>query len=396
MTSGSAAASARHPDRYPGAPAGGPTLDNWQEPPNISWAFANLRELIPTAVVPRRFPPATPAATERLGSLAGKVPELARRLEDTYTDAFLVLHRNEVVAEYYRPGFAPDSPHLIMSVSKSLCGLTVGALVGDGRINPEAAVVDYVPELKGSVYDGPTVQQVLDMAIHIDYREDYLDPSAEVQKHDRSGGWRTRRDGDPAGTYAFLTTLRGNGTVGTFQYCSANTDVLAWIVESVTGLRYSEALAKYLWSRIGADHDASITVDHTGFGFANGGVSCTARDLARVGQLMLDGGMAPGGRVVPEHWVSSIFDGGDPLAMTAPYFTAIHPRGSYTRQWWCTGNERGVVLGIGIHGQSLWIDPQAGAVIVKLSSWPHPGTEALDRLQDGLLLDMSRALEQDW
>jgi 6-aminohexanoate-oligomer exohydrolase len=386
------AAAARHPDRYPGAPAGGPTLDNWQEPPNISWAFANLGELIPTAVIPRRFPPAPAVATDRLGKLAGKIPDLVQRLEDSYTDAFLVLHRNQVVAEYYRPGFAPDSPHLIMSVSKSLCGLTVGALIGEGKISPGAAVVDYVPELKGSVYDGPTVQHVLDMAVHIDYSEDYLDPAAEVQAHDRSGGWRTRREGDPADNYAFLTTLRGNGTVGTFQYCSANTDVLAWIVEAVTGLRYSEALSKYVWSRIGAEHDASITVDRTGFGFANGGVSCTARDLARVGQLMLDGGMAPGGRVVPEQWVSSIFDGGDPAAMAEPFFTAIHPRGSYTRQWWCTGNERGVVSGIGIHGQSLWIDPSNGTVIVKLSSWPNPGTEGLNRLQDGLLLDVSCAL----
>src|SRR5690606_20047259 len=111
-------------------------------------------------------------------------------------------------------------------------------------------------------------------------------------------------------------TLRGDGAVGEFQYCSADTDVLAWIVERVTGLRYSEALSVHLWSKLDADRDATITVDTTGFGFANGGISCTARDLARVGRMMLDGGAAPGGRVVSEAWVRSIMEGGSREAMT--------------------------------------------------------------------------------
>lgn len=379
-----------HPARYPGA-AGQPTLDTWQVGPHNRWTFAHLGEIVPTAAITRRFPAAPVGATERLGAL--ELPELTQRLEETYTDALLVLHRNEVVAEYYRPGFATDDLHLVMSISKSMCGLVVGALVDSGDIVPSARVVDYVPELAGSAYDGPTVQHVLDMAIHLDYSEDYVDPASEVQTHDRSSGWRTQRDGDPADTYAFLTTLTGNGTVGTFQYCSANTDVLAWIIERVTGLRYSDALSKYLWSMLDADRDATITVDSAGFGFANGGVSCTARDLARVGRLMLDGGKGPGGRVASQEWVRSILAGGDQRAMVDSSFTALHPGGSYTRQWWCTGNERGNVTGIGIHGQYLWLDPSTDTVIVKLSTWPEPESDHLHELQNQLLLDVSRAMD---
>ena len=389
----SANTAAAHPPRFPGADPGRPNLDSWQEAPDNRWAFAHLGELLPTAPVSRRAPAAPAEATVRLDSLTPQLPDLQQRLEQSYTDAFLVLRGGEVLAEYYRAGFAPDDRHLLMSVSKSLCGTVVGALVDEGRIDPATPVTEYLPELEGSVYDGPSVQQVLDMEVAIDYNENYVDPASEVQTHDRSAGWRSRRDGDPADTSEFLTTLRGSGATGEFQYCSANTDVLAWIIERVTGMRYVEALSVYLWAKLDADRDATITVDTTGFGFANGGVSCTARDLARVGRMMLDGGYAPGGRVVSEAWVRSIMEGGSREAMTYEGFTGTYPDGSYTRQWWCTGNERGNVSGIGIHGQNLWLDPSTDSVIVKLSSWPEPDTDHWHGVQNDILLDVSRALD---
>lgn len=391
-------ATGSHPPRFKGAGFDGsveePTLDNWQLAPHNRWAFAHLGELLPTATISRRDPAAPPTATVRLGAVGAQLPDLEERLSETYTDAFLVLRGTEVIAEYYRPDFAPDDLHLTMSVSKSLCGLVVGALVDAGKIDPTRRITDYLPELGGSVYDGPTVQHALDMAIQIDYSEDYLDPASEVQAHDRSAGWRTRRAGDPADTYVFLTTLRGDGTVGEFQYCSANTDVLAWVIERVSGRRYSDALSHYLWSKLDADRDATITVDRTGFGFANGGVSCTARDLARVGRTMLDDGLAAGGRVVSANWVRSIMAGGDTSAMTDPGFTGGFPQGSYTRQWWCMGNERGNVSGIGIHGQHLWLDPRTDSVIVKLSTWPDPDTDEWHDRQTLLMLDVSEALDR--
>ncbi|MCD2442006.1 beta-lactamase family protein [Agromyces sp. SYSU K20354] len=386
------AATGPHPARYPGA-SNAPTLDSWQQAPDNRWAFANLGELVPTATISRTRPTVPGAATVRLGALTSQLPTLEQQLEATYTDAFLVLRGHEVVAEYSKPGFALDQRHLIMSVSKSICGLTVGALVDDSRIDPARQVTDYVPELAGSVYDGPTVRHVLDMQVAIDYDEDYVNPAAEVQTHDRAAGWRRRREGDPIDTYAFLTTLRGSGEVGEFQYCSANTDVLAWIVERVTGARYHEIVSELVWSKLDAGRDAIITVDAAGFGFANGGVSCTARDLARVGRLVLDSGVAPGGRVVSEEWAHAILAGGDRDAMTYDGFTSAFPDGSYTAQWWCTGNDRGNVSGIGIHGQNLWLDPRTDSVIVKFSTWPEPDTPSWNALQSRLLLDVCEALD---
>lgn len=380
-----------HPTRYPAAAQGEPTLDSWQEPPHNRWAFAHLGEIVPSAVISHR-PQIAEGAVERLDALTSALPDLVDRLEKTFTDAFLVLRGDDVVAEYYRAGFAPHDRHLIMSVSKSLCGVVVGSLIDEGAIDPTRTITDYIPELAGSVYDGPTVQHALDMVIHIHYDENYVEPTSEVQTHDRSSGWRARRAGDPQDTYEFLTTLRGDGSVGAFQYCSANTDVLAWVVERVTGRRYSDVLSERLWSKLGADRDATITVDSAGFGFANGGVSCTARDLARVGRMMLDGGAAPGGRVVSQSWVDAIMAGGDPEVMAGGMGEGF-PDASYTRQWWCFGNDRGNVSGLGIHGQNLWLDPLTDSVIVKLSTWPDPDTPEWWAIQSRLLLDVNEALD---
>ncbi|WP_421074554.1 MULTISPECIES: serine hydrolase domain-containing protein [unclassified Microbacterium] len=372
--------------------SGRPTLDSWQDPPHHRWAFTHLGELIPSAEISRHRP-VERAPDARLDALVARLPDLRSKLEETFTDAFLVLRGDEVVAEYRRAGLSADDRHLLMSVSKSLCGMVVGALADRGDVDPARPIASYLPELTGSAYDGASVQDVLDMRVHVEYDEDYTDPRSQVQRHDRAAGWRPRRAGDPADTRAFLVGLRGSGRARRFQYCSANTDVLAWLVERVSGLRYPAALSELLWSLLDADQDAAITVDPTGFGFANGGVSCTARDLARVGRVLLDGGRAPRGRVVSEEWVRRVLAGGDPQAMAGEGFARMFSGGSYTWQWWCTGNARGNVSGIGIHGQSLWLDPTTDSVIVKLSSWPEPDSAARHEEQSRLLVDVSAALD---
>lgn len=380
-----------HPLRYPGATVSDPTLDGWQTPPHNRWAFSNLEELLPVARIPHQRTGSGVSST--LTALSELVPDLQQRLIDTYTDALLVVRAGRVVGEYHREGIAPDQKHLLMSVSKSLCGLIVGVLEGRGLLDTDGLITRYVPELVGSAYDGATVQDALDMKVDVTYREDYLDPTSQVQTHDRSAGWRPRLPSDPVDTYHFLTTLKGGGAGDVFQYCSANTDVLAWVIERASGLRYSSALSVYLWSEIGADYDAAITIDKSGFGFANGGVLTTARDLARVGMLMLAEGRGPSGQVVPKAWVQSVMAGGDHHVMTDEFFTKTFPTGSYTRQWWCMGNTRGNVSAIGIHGQNLWLDPSTDTVIVKFSSWPEPVDAVCGEIQDSLLLDISSAMD---
>jgi len=345
----------------------GVTLDNWQVGPANRWAFQHVDEVVRTVGVPHGDAPVLDLATGD----PWRVPDLDDFLDRTCTDGLLVLHGRDVVLERYLNGLTPSTRHLLMSVSKSLCGAVVGRYVGSGDVEVDAHVAQYVPELADSAYGDATVQQVLDMTVAVQYDETYDDPASEVQTHDRVGGWRSPRPEDPAGDCEFLTTLRRSGEHGrTFAYCSANTDVLAWILERVTGRRYTDILSTDLWGRIGAESDAYVTVDRSGFPMANAGACVTLRDLARFGRVVLDGGVGPtGDPVIPPEWVADIRRGGARTDSEAD-LRAVHPNGSYRNQFWVSGDERGSFYGVGIHGQYVWMDPTANVVVAKLSSLP--------------------------
>lgn len=353
------------------------TVSTWQEGPHNRWAFQHVSEVVPTALLPRGDGPVLELERDEadltdlpLGEGEAQTT-LGSFLTRSYTDGFLVLRGRTVLYERYFNGMTPATPHLLMSVSKSLAGMLAGEFVESGTIDLAAPVAEYVPELWESAYGNATVAHLLDMTAALEFDENYADQASHVQAQDRAAGWRPRRIDDPGDTYAFLRGLRPAGPHGErFQYCSATTDVLAWVLERATGRRYPELLAECLWARIGAEHDAQITVDGAGFAFANGGVCTTLRDLGRVGLLVLEGGGDDRHRIASDAWVARMRAGGDPAHVVGSDFGAAYPDGSYRSKWWLPGDGRGTVYGVGIYGQFVWIDPTSGVVIVKLSSLP--------------------------
>lgn len=354
------------------------TNASWQEGPKNRWAFQHVSELVPSAVVSRGTGPvlSLALALEDLSVISLDGVECGSTVEaflrETYTDGFLVLRGGEILCEQYFNGMQPTSRHLLMSISKSLCGVVAGGLVESGLVDLGATVSAYIPELWESAYGEATVAQLLDMTASLEFSEDYADPDSEVQAQDRAAGWRPRRLEDPENSYLFLRSLRPHGPHGrAFQYCSATTDVLAWVLERAAGRRYPELLEEGLWSQVGAEHDALITVDETGFAMANGGVSVSLRDLARFGYLVLNGGSVGAHRACSSAWTARIGAGGDPQLLRETEFGREFPEGSYSAQWWITGGATGALESRGIYGQFLWIDPAADVVIVKLSSLPR-------------------------
>jgi CubicO group peptidase (beta-lactamase class C family) len=362
----------------------GVTLANWQEAPYNRWAFRHVSEMVPTAQISRGSGTIwdLPRAPRDLLSLrfegASGAMSVGEMLHATYTDGFVVLEDGVIVCERYLNGTDPADKHLLMSVSKSLTGMLAGVLVEHGLLELTAPCGRYVPELEGSAYADATVQEALDMTVSVIFREEYTDPDSEVQAQDRAAGWRPALPGDPPGIYHFLPNLKKDREHGvTYQYCSATTDVLGWVLERASSRRFADLFGQELWSRLGAEHDAYITVDRSGATFPNGGICVTARDLARFGQLVLQNGFVGLEEVVPSRWIEETRRGSelgpwprDPEGTPGP--DNPYPNGSYHNQWYLMGDEHDCMSGSGIHGQHLWIDPAAGAVIAKVSSRPQP------------------------
>ncbi len=321
------------------------SLANWQDPPYNRWSFQHVRELVPSARIARGHRPTRPLppAGRDLTALAfgseGRSWSLAELLETTCTDAFLVLHRGQVVTERYWNGMRPDTPHLLMSVSKSVVATVAGILAGRGLLDVAAPVTSVLPELRGTSFDGAVVQHLLDMRAGTRFDETYADPEADVRVYEQVYLWRPR-DGRPLpdDALAYFATLRNDGPHGgPFRYRSVLTDVLAWVLERAAGTRLPGLISRELWEPMGAEFDAEITVDARGNPMADAGICATVRDLGRFGQLYLDGGRADGRPIVPAAWIEDTIRGAPdgPRAFTAGDSTPGYPAGAHYRNcWW--------------------------------------------------------------
>ena len=300
--------------------------------------------------------------------------------------------RGRIVAEWYDHGLTPSSQHLIFSVSKSFCGTLGGILAALGKLDPDAPVTTYIPEMRGSVYGDCTVRHLLDMSVGIRFDEDYLATEGDVVAYRRATGWDPVPAGEPAPPHLrqLLQTLKHDGTPhgDTFHYVSTNTDVLGWVYERACGVPYAKLMQDHLWAPMGAENDAYIAVDSQGAARAAGGMCATLRDLARFGEMMRNNGVSNGRQVVPGDWVHDIRKNGDADAWSRGKFTVLFPNGNYRSKWYTPDVTREAFSAIGIHGQWIYIDPQSETVIVRVSSQPIP----FDMPKDVIWLNACRAI----
>ncbi len=397
------------PPLMAGAPPFSPqarvTLANWQDPPFNRWAFQHVRELIPTARIPRGEGPAwrLPRAERDLGAVrfasAGEELTIAELLAQTCTDGFLVLHRGRIVTEQYFNAMTPGTPHLLMSVSKSVTSAVAGILAGRGQLDVSAGVADVVPELAGTSFDGATVQQLLDMRAGTAFNEDYADPAADVRTYERVYLWRPPAgDPVPEDAIAYFATLRNDGPHGgPFRYRSILTDVLAWVIERAAGARLHELIARELWQPMGAEFDAEITLDARGNPMADGGICATLRDAARFGQLFLRRGRRARRAVVPAAWIDDTIRGAPDgaRAFTGGDNPPGYPAGAHYRNcWWIRDPGLPFYHASGINGQHVFVHVPSQTVVVKLSTWPAAFSGALLQATVAGVLAITGALQR--
>jgi len=289
----------------------------------------------------------------------------------------VVLHRGRKVLEHYAGAMTSDTAHILMSVSKSMLGMLAGVLVVRGLLEPERRATDVIPELAGTAYQGATIRQLLDMRSGVAFDEDYLATSGPIVTYRKSTGWNPLAPGEaPSDLRSFYRQMRDTAGPhgGPFRYISPNTDLLGWVIERSANRRYADLMSWLIWKPMGAARSAYITVDRLGAPRCAGGMCATLPDLARVGQLIVNGGSREGRAILPTAWIDDIEQNGDPAAWAAgdlvQYLPGIPVH--YRSQWYVVRGPNPLLMGLGIHGQYLFVDRQRQVVIAKASSQDLP------------------------
>ena len=268
----------------------------------------------------------------------------------------LIIEDGKVRFEHYALGYGPEGRWTSFSVAKSFTSTMVGAAVKDGYIKSlDDKVTQYIPTLRGSVYDDVTVRQLLTMTSGVKWNEDYADPKSDVAQF----ALQEPVPGEDI-TVSYMKKLTREAPAGTkWVYKTGETNLIGVLVSSATGKKLGEYLSEKIWKPYGMEADAFWILGDTGHEISGCCLSARLRDYARFGQFVMDGGMAAGTRVVPDGWFAQ--------ATTKQADIAQAGRG-YGYQWWT--NDDGSYAAQGIFGQGIFIDPKRKLVIASNGNWP--------------------------
>ena len=278
-------------------------------------------------------------------------------MKDQRTAGLVIIQDGNIRLEKYGLNFSGNGRWTSFSVAKSFTSTLVGAAIKDGYIKSiDDKVSDYIPDLKGSVYDDVTIKQLLTMTSGVKWNEDYADPKSDValfNAHKAEPGVDV--------TVSYMRKLKREVPPGTkWVYKTGETNLIGVLVSSATKKNLSDYLAEKVWRPFGMEQDASWLLGSTSHEISGCCMQASTRDFARFGLFMLGGGMAEGKSVLPEGWIAEA---------TTKRADIGDAEFGYGYQWW-TMND-GSYAARGIFGQGIFIDPKRKLIIASNSNWPQ-------------------------
>jgi CubicO group peptidase (beta-lactamase class C family) len=269
--------------------------------------------IMPTEVV-KSDPKATPLP-ERPVDLSGVTYEIngetrtiEQYMDDGATNAIGFMHDGEFIYDAYQNGFRPQTRHQFWSATKSVTTALVGIAKEEGLVDSiHDPIEKYIPETVGTDWEGTTLENILKMQsgiywvdVPVHQPEQLILMGADFHTNGLYG--MTRDD-------YLLQLTRVSEPGAHYRYNSADTQMLAWLLERVYDDSYSTILSEKIWQPAGMESDALIMVDRVGNAFASMGLFATVKDAARFGELYRNGGRnIHGEQVVPEAWVKASTD----------------------------------------------------------------------------------------
>ena len=324
--------------------------------------YRNIEKIFPVRVIKRDGPVSDLGAAGTSFDVRyqynGKPLDTAGFMADNNVSGLLIVQGGKILLERYGLGRAAPDRWTSFSVAKSVTSTLVGAAIKDGFISGlDAQVTTYIPELKGTAYDGVRVRDLITMRSGLKWNENYSDPKSDVNRFALEP--LPKNGEDPV--VAYLARLPRAHTPGTvFNYNTGETNLAGILVARATHKHLADYLSERIWSKIGAEQDAVWMLDRAGEELGGCCISMTLRDYARFGLFFMHGGRAGGEDILPQGWVEAASAKQTPsdfAGLGYGYFWWIHPDASYEA--------------IGIFGQSILIVPKEDLVIVTNSAWPE-------------------------
>jgi len=317
---------------------------------------------------PARAPAPLPAG-EPLGAVSYRVPGSAEtRTLDGYlgaycTTAFLVLKDGKLVFERYLQGTGAGDHFLSASMSKTLLALLVGMAVDDGKLRLDERVRDVLPGFEQSAFADVTVEQLLRMSSGVALVNSYQ-PGAEADNIETNPIATPRQD-----VLAYLRSKRQQaappGTV--FDYNGADTALLGALLRARwDGDPLTSQLERRLWQPMGAEATAGWITNYRGEEGVQGQFFAVARDYARLGLLVMNGGRAGELAAVSASWIARMTE----LRHDVPQPPSVPWYGLHV---WIPQAAGGRSMFWGTNGQNIFVDPVARVVIVHLGNSQRAG-----------------------
>jgi CubicO group peptidase (beta-lactamase class C family) len=309
--------------------------------------------------LPRAAVQIDPVVTQSDGLPAVSVEQL---MEAQRITGVIAVKDGEIILERYAFGRGPDDRWLSMSVAKSVTSTLIGAAVKDSLIQSiDDPVVRYIPELKGTAFDGVTIRHLMTMSSGVRWKEDYVDLTSDVAL---AGGEEMVGDVPPLVAYA--ARLEREAKPGTRRkYQTVDTDMLGVVLSrALKGRTLADYISEKIWRPFGMEADATWIVDKAGIERGGCCLSITLRDYARFGMFMDEGGRAGGVGVLADGWIHDAWtpqlSEPDKYTKGFGFYWQIRQDGGYEA--------------VGAYGQSVTIYPSEHLVIaVNSASVDHHG-----------------------
>ncbi|WP_371226002.1 serine hydrolase domain-containing protein [Roseovarius sp. 2305UL8-3] len=328
---------------------------------NIAHLFESDRIAGNFSTVDRLFPTSEIASPEPSPALPkGQIQRLPNAvlqwIETQWVTSFLVLKDGALIHESAHRGTQPEDRRMSWSIAKSFLSVLFGILRGEGMFpSLDVSATEYAPALKGSAYDGVTLEHLLQMTSGVAFDEDYHDPASDIR---RLADYLGRGGGLDA--YMAARQKRHAAPGAVWVYNSLDTQALGMVIRGATGRDTPDLLSEKLITPLGCEAAPGYLTDARGVAFVLGGLTMRARDYARFGQMMADRGRWQGRQIVPRDWTDRVDHG---LAPT--------PEGElgYGDQWWRPADAvPGEFMACGIYGQYIYVNRAARTVCVTTSA----------------------------